>query len=118
MAEKSSQEECLTTGFRPILSGRAVPVALYLPVFLLRREYGPETVQTLLGNRPYSLCSVVLAIIGMIHCFVLENCGKMLSKIGREYSRLRINLLISDIFWSFTHEICISMGPVTPLPGS
>ena len=37
----------------------AFPVALYPLVFLLHREYGPETVQTLLGNFPYGLWSVI-----------------------------------------------------------
>lgn len=37
----------------------AFPVALYPLVFLLHREYGPETAQTILGNFPYGLWSVI-----------------------------------------------------------
>jgi hypothetical protein len=37
----------------------AFPVALYPLVFLLHREYGPETAQNILGNFPYGLWSVI-----------------------------------------------------------
>ena len=37
----------------------AFPVALYPLVFLLHREYGPETARTILGNFPYGLWSVI-----------------------------------------------------------
>jgi len=37
----------------------AFPVALYPLVFLLHREYGPETARTVLGNFPYGLCSFI-----------------------------------------------------------
>ncbi len=37
----------------------AFPVALYPLVFLLHREYGPETARTVLGNFPYGLWSVI-----------------------------------------------------------
>jgi hypothetical protein len=44
-------------GWAGILS--AFPVALYPLVFLLHREYGPETAQSILGNFPYGLWSVI-----------------------------------------------------------
>jgi len=37
----------------------AFPVALYPLVFLLHREYGPETARNILGNFPYGLWSVI-----------------------------------------------------------
>lgn len=37
----------------------AFPVALYPLVFLLHREYGPESARTILGNFPYGLWSVI-----------------------------------------------------------
>ncbi len=37
----------------------AFPVALYPLVFLLHREYGPETAQNILANFPYGLWSVI-----------------------------------------------------------
>ena len=37
----------------------AFPVALYPLVVLLHKEYGPETAQTILGNFPYGLWSVI-----------------------------------------------------------
>jgi len=37
----------------------AFPVALYPLVFLLHREYGPETARTILENFPYGLWSVI-----------------------------------------------------------
>jgi hypothetical protein len=37
----------------------AFPVALYPLVFLLHREYGPETARAVLGNFPYGLWSVI-----------------------------------------------------------
>ncbi len=37
----------------------AFPVALYPLVFLLHREYGPETAQNILGNFPFGLWSVI-----------------------------------------------------------
>ncbi|MEN8687481.1 MAG: hypothetical protein AB1Z51_01045 [Desulfuromonadales bacterium] len=37
----------------------AFPVALYPLVLLLHREYGPETAQSILGNFPYGLWSVI-----------------------------------------------------------
>jgi hypothetical protein len=37
----------------------AFPVALYPLVFLLHREYGPETAQSILRNFPYGLWSVI-----------------------------------------------------------
>jgi hypothetical protein len=45
----------------PVWAGlfSAFPVALYPLVFLLHREYGPETARTILENFPYGLWSVI-----------------------------------------------------------
>lgn len=45
------------TGWAGLFS--AFPVALYPLVFLLHREYGPATAQTILKNFPYGLWSVI-----------------------------------------------------------
>ena len=48
-------------GWAGILS--AFPVALYPLVFLLHRQYGPETAQTILANFPYGLWSVIAYVL-------------------------------------------------------
>lgn len=85
----------------------AFPVALYPLVFLLHREYGPETARAILGNFPYGLWSVIAYSLTVSVVYPLYGViwGTLLSFVVATAVLVILGLKPLLVYWKSSRQI-------------